>query len=155
MCRKCGGPHLTIKCGRSHLTTKCEESHLTTKCRKENNFFNNQLETNNHNIISDIDLSKWQTPKKIYNNTNKYNKQTYHTVYRVKLSELPNDITFNEISNLMNDWGNIVKNKLVSTGDTITAYIDFGYKEQAEYFIAAIDKTPFNYRILSACLVNT
>jgi len=136
-CRKCGGPHLTIKCG------------------KENNSFNNQLNTNNHNIVSDIDSSKWQTPKKTYNNTHKYNKQTYHTVYRVKLSELPNDITVEEMSNLINNWGTIVKNKLVPTGDTITAYIDFGYKEQAEYFISAIDKTPFDYRILSACLVNT
>ena len=136
-CRKCGGPHLTIKCG------------------KENNSFNNLLKTNNHNIVSDIDLSKWQTPKKAYNNTHKYNKQTYHTVYRVKLSDLPNDITIDEMYNLTNDWGNIVKNKLVPTGDTTTAYIDFAYKEQAEYFISAIDKTPFDYRILSACLVNT
>jgi hypothetical protein len=134
-CRKCGGPHLTIKCG------------------KENNSFNNQLEKNN--IVSDINLSNWQTPKKTYNNTNKYNKQTYHTVYRAKLSELPNDITSDEIYNLMNDWGHIDKIKLVSTGDTTTAYIDFAYKEQAEYFVSAIDKTPFDYRILSACLVNT
>ena len=45
------------------------------------------------------------------------------------------------------------KIKLVSAGDTTTAYIDFGYKEEAEYFVSAIDKTPFDYRILSACLI--
>jgi hypothetical protein len=125
-CRKCGGPHLTIKCG------------------KENNSFNNQLFEN----------SNCETPKKTYN-TNKYNKQTYHTIYRIKLSELPNDITHNEISELMNDWGHINKIKLVLAGDTTTAYIDFGYKEEAEYFVSAIDKTPFDYRILSACIVET
>jgi len=125
-CRKCGGPHLTIKCG------------------KENNSFNNQLFEN----------SKCETPKKTYN-TNKYNKQNYHTIYRIKLSELPNNITHNEISELMNDWGHIDKIKLVLAGDTTTAYIDFGYKEEAEYFVSAIDKTPFDYRILSACIVET
>lgn len=134
-CRKCGGPHLTIKCG------------------KENNSFNNEL--NNNDIFNNSNSSKWEISKKTYNNTNKYNKQTYHTVYRVKLLELPNDITFNEIYELMNDWGHIDKIKLVLAGDTTTAYIDFGYKEQAEYFVSAIDKTPFDYRILSAYLVNT
>ena len=126
-CRKCGGDHLTIKCG------------------KENKTVINQLDNNK-------DITKWHAPKKTYNNTN---KQTYHTIYRIKISELPNDITFDEMTDLMNEWGHIVKIKLVPYGDTITAYIDFGYKEEAEYFVSAIDKTPFDYRIVSACVVET
>ena len=126
-CRKCGGDHLTIKCG------------------KESNSVINQLDNNK-------DTTKWHAPKKTYNNTH---KQTYHTIYRIKISELPNDITFDEMTDLMNEWGHIVKIKLVPYGDTITAYIDFGYKEEAEYFVSAIDKTPFDYRILSACVVET
>ena len=137
-CRKCGGDHLTIKCGKE------SESH-------------NNMDKMVNDVSRDNSGGKIKTfsSAREYNNTNKYTKQIYHSIYRVKLSDLPNDITFDEMTDLMNDWGHIVKIKLVPYGDTTSAYIDFGYKEEADYFISAIDKTPFDYRILSACVVET
>ena len=136
-CRKCGGGHLTIKCGK--------ESDSRNNIDK---IVNKVSYDNSGGEIKTFSSSE-------HNQRNKYNKQIYHTIYRVKLSDLPNDITFDEMSDLMNDWGHIVKIKLVPYGDTTSAYIDFGYKEEAVYFISAIDMTPFDYRIISACLANT
>jgi len=39
--------------------------------------------------------------------------------------------------------------------ESATAYIDFGYEDEADYFVEALDKTPFEYRMLTACRVES
>lgn len=120
ICRKCQGPHFTIKCGK-------EKS----------------VPVENKEIVK---------PKPVEKNYNKNQKQKtwFKTTYRVKLSELPTDISEEELRELTCDWGHIAKIRVNKYNESSVAYIDFGYEEEADYFIKAIDKTPFDYLIISA-----
>jgi hypothetical protein len=112
MCRKCGGPHLTIKCGKEKQPIV--ESGAAKQCNE---------------------------PLK---------KKYFKTTYRVKLSELPIDMTDEEMMELTCDWGHVVKIRVLNYPESSVAYIDFGYIEEAAYFVKSIDKTPFESLILSA-----
>jgi hypothetical protein len=124
-CRKCGGPHLTIKCGKEPIKEVVPE------------------------------------PKKIYTDfEEKPRKETerkpyFKTTYRVKLSGLPEDIEEEELMHMTCDWGHIVRQKLLNYEENSVAYIDFGYEEEADYFVEAVDKTPFEYLVLSAQRVSS
>lgn len=70
-------------------------------------------------------------------------------VYKVKISYLPLDMTESELYDLLKDWGNIYKVKLLNYDEYSNAYIDFIHNEQADYFIEALNKTPFEHEIIS------
>ena len=131
VCRKCGGNHFTIKCGKE---------------KQEQNI--DKVEDNSKkNQHSEIPVQKLVSNKT-------YEKKSYFKItYKVKLSELPIDMTEEEMMELTNDWGHIVRIKVLNYQESSTAYIDFGYKEEAEYFVKAIDKTPFESLIISAQIV--
>lgn len=129
-CRKCGGPHFTIKCGK---------------------------ETIQDNIIQ---VEKIEIPKeKFRENKNRFssNNDKYYpkVTYRVKLSELPKDMYEDEMLELVSEWGHIIKLKLINYDENSVAYIDFGFEDEALYFIEAIDKTPFESLLLSATKVDS
>ena len=69
----------------------------------------------------------------------------------VKLENLPLDVTFNELNRLMQEWGDIKKITIKKDYDN-SAYIIFSNKTEAEYFVKAIDKTPFDNMILTASI---
>ena len=120
-CRKCGGQHFTIKC-------------------------NNNKEINK-NINKDINKEINKDINKDINN-NKYQHCNKLITYRVKISELPNDITENEIMEQLYEWGDIIKLKLLNYNDNSILYIDFKQEDQAEYFIRALNKTYFEHNII-------
>ena len=159
VCRKCGGAHFTIKCGKEK---KIEEP-ITTN-----------LLINNEKSVDLIELNNESSNKSFYKNNNKddrndkfnksnrndkndrFEKRPYFKVtYRVKITDLPTDIYEEEMILLLCDWGHIVKVRVINYPESSTAYIDFGYEEEANYFISAIDKTPFEYTLLSACIVDS
>ena len=76
----------------------------------------------------------------------------FKTTHRVKLSNLPTDMTEEEMMELTCDWGNVIRIKVLNYEESSVAYIDFGYMDEATYFIEAIDKTPFEYLILAASI---
>ena len=126
ICRKCGGPHFTIKCGKEKKEEIIEvEKNITYKTEKYNNF------------------------------EKKDRKQYFKTTYRVKISELPIDMTEEEMMELTSEWGHIVRIKVLNYNESSVAYVDFGYEDEAEYFIKAIDKTPFEMILLSATRVDS
>jgi hypothetical protein len=131
-CRKCRGPHLTIKCGKEIISKTNEQ------------------------VYTDFeDKPHKEMDKKPYH-TQSDNKRTYFkTTYRVKLSCLPQDIDEEELMHMTCDWGHIVRLKVLNYEDNSVAYIDFGYEEEADYFIEAVDKTPFEYMVLSAIRVSS
>ena len=45
---------------------------------------------------------------------------------------------------LLYGWGNIIKIKVINYPEYSIAYIDFKYKDQADYFIRALHKTYFD-----------
>jgi hypothetical protein len=134
-CRKCGGPHFTIKCGK--------ESKPNIFLNVNDNIENNQIENVNNTINNTNNNTRLKFDNK------KYIKKTF----TVKISELPNDITEREIMELTYDWGNIVKIKVLNYSENSVAYIDFKFEDQADYFIKALHKTKFEYLILNVIRV--
>lgn len=161
ICRKCGGPHFTIKCGKEKKEEPVKSQPTPTqsvedkqdikekstkelnKTSKENSHSNGDFKQRNKDFSDD----KEHKPR----GERKYFKVTY----RVKLSELPTDMTEEELMEMTTDWGHIVRIKLLVYEESATAYIDFGYEDEADYFVEAIDKTPFEYRMLTACRVES
>jgi hypothetical protein len=123
-CRKCGGPHVTLKCGK-------ETKDLTT--------------------ILD---NKFSLPKKEEPTRYDYQKHNYseridkRKIVTVRISNLPHDITVPELNELVCEWGKIGRINL-NNYDNTTCYIDFYFKDEAEYFKKAIDKTAFDNLILN------
>ena len=134
ICRKCGGPHFTIKCGK-------ESDKINTETKID-------IESNKESETK-IDL---ETKK---NNYKPRREKHYSKTSRVKLSELPKDMTEEELMELTSDWGHIVRIKVINYYENSVAYIDFGFENESKYFIEAIDKTPFDSLLLSACIVDS
>uniref|UniRef100_A0A6C0H794 RRM domain-containing protein n=1 Tax=viral metagenome TaxID=1070528 RepID=A0A6C0H794_9ZZZZ len=125
-CRKCSGLHLTIMCGKD---THISSVPLVINTNNDNNNNNNNKNNNN-------------------NNNNNKNKNKEYKKHTVKISNLPNNISNYEMMELTYDWGHIIKLKVINYTDTSVVYIDFKYKEESDYFIKALNKTPFEYMII-------
>lgn len=129
-CRKCGGPHFTIKCGKE----KKPEEQITT------------IIVNDDKPVEKINKTKFvKTEFK-----DKERKPFFKTTFRVKITDLPTNMTEEEMMELTCDWGHVVRVRVNNYNESSTAYIDFSMEEQAEYFIKAIDKTPFDSVIITA-----
>jgi hypothetical protein len=131
ICRKCGGGHFTIKCNKNKEST--EKPVADNVANKVTEKFNPVRKNNN-----------FEKPKKTF----------FKKIFRIKLSELPINMTEHEMMELTYDWGHIVKVKVLNYEESSVAYIDFGYEEEADYFIKALDKTPFELLLLSATRVD-
>jgi len=68
--------------------------------------------------------------------------------FKVKINNLPNDISKEELYELCNDWGNIKYINVNGYKDESVAFIEFREEDQCKYFIEALDNTPFDYRII-------
>jgi len=110
---------------------KCKGNHLTIKCYNKSNKSNN----NSNN--------KYNNKKQLY--TKRLNNKN---VTGIKISNLPSDITIKELNDLLQPWGKI-GNINFGKSVNVTAYIDFYDNNEAEYFIRALDKTPFDNLILN------
>ena len=137
ICRKCGGEHLTIKCGKDVPVPIIDKEIVTPA---ESKPYKPEI---NRNDFDRKDFDRKDYRQKPRN----YDKSKLSTV---KLSDLPLDTTEPELYELLQDWGHIVKVKVLSYNECNVAYIDFIYNEEAVYFIEAIDKTPFDRFIISA-----
>lgn len=135
ICRKCGGPHFTIKCGKETVKEpdKVVVSELSVPNKEYKEYFKEKVEFKN----------------------NRREKYFSKITYRVKLSELPRDMTEEELMELTAVWGHIVKIKVINYDENSVAYIDFGFDDEAKYFIEAIDKTPFDSLLLRATKVES
>ena len=173
LCRKCGGPHFTIKCGKE----KKEEPVTVEPDTKQHQTDTKSREYKPRETRADGDREyKHREPReprepradgdREYKHREpradgdreykpRADRKYFKITYRVKLSELPLDMTEEELMELTTDWGHIVRIKLLVYTDNSTAYIDFGYEEEADYFVEAIDKTPLEYKLLTACRVES
>jgi hypothetical protein len=158
VCRKCGGPHFTIKCGKDK---KVEEQQSQPESKHEEDKTNNvrKPKSSDKDKPSDnkekVKLTDKVKPRNDTDEKPYHKKPFFKTTYRVKLSELPNDITEEEMMELTCDWGHVVKIRVLNYEESSTSYIDFGYEDEADYFIKALDKTPFEYMMLQAIRVDS
>ena len=149
VCRKCQGPHLTIKCGKEK-ENKVEEKikiQIDEKPREPRRDFKDR----DHHQPRDRDHHQPRDqayPRRDF-------KSSKHG--KVKLSNLPNDILEDDLYELLKDWGQVYKLNLVSrdnysgqggTTRSTAAYIEFRAEEQADYFLKAFDNTACNNQIL-------
>jgi len=90
--------------------------------------------------------------RKQYNGERKqYDKKVN---FKVKINNLPNDISKEELYELCNDWGNIKYINVNEYKDESVAFIEFREEDQCKYFIEALDNTPFDYRIIKISRVD-
>ena len=156
VCRKCSGPHLTIKCGKDKIILESKETIPSETIPSETIPSETITETFQSKPIG---RKTYYEMKQEKDGTNLPDKQIFSekprqkhfkTTYRVKLANLPLDMTEEEMMHMTCDWGHIVRLKVLNYEDTSVAYIDFGYEDEAQYFIEAIDRTPFEMLLLTA-----
>ena len=72
----------------------------------------------------------------------------------IKMSNLPSDITTPELFDLVHVWGEIGNINIKSYYDSVSSYIDFYNKDEADYFIEALNSTPFGNLIIRVEIMN-
>ena len=149
VCRKCKGPHLTIKCGK-----EIKEDLSTKNIILDDN--NNKEETKDEtkSISSNNDKKKYvNNHQNFKNDDNKDGDKKYfkRNVYKVKMGSLPLDITPEELGNLLYEWGHVTNIKVIPYVDTgnSTAYVEFKYEDEVDYLVKALDRTPFGYLVMT------
>lgn len=131
VCRKCQGPHLTIKCGKE------KENKVEEKIKKQ------------------ID----EKPRRDFKDRDTYPRRDFKSSKhgKVKVSNLPNNILEEDLYELLKDWGQVYKLNLVTRDNyssqngvtkSTAAYIEFRVEDQADYFLKAFDNTACNNQIL-------
>lgn len=142
-CRKCNGPHLTIKCAKvNEQNTKTSISVTTKKA------MNIKTETS----YERTDFKYQKKTEKSYEKTEfNYEKTAYipKKIYKIKISNLPIDITQYEILYLIKNWGHITNVNVKNYNNSSIAVLEFKFEDEMEYFIDALDSTPFEYQIIS------
>ena len=102
---------------------KCGGNHFTIKCGIDEK----------ENIQND---------KPIINNT-----------YKVKISDFPPDITYDELSYLLKEWGPITQIKLLNYKENSIAYIEFSSEAHAKHLVKALHKTTFDSNIIHVSFI--
>jgi hypothetical protein len=116
---------------------KCGGKHLTIKCgKKPNNNFNNKKYSNDRK----------NSPRNF--------RKHYGEKYCVRISNIPSDLTIRELNELMQEWGDIGKINFNNSIEYKSAFIDFYIKDEAEYFVKALDRTQFDNLIISVELLD-
>jgi len=163
ICRKCNGNHLTIKCGKTgssiiESTTVPEERKSDFKKEDDSRFRKE-------------DGSRFRKEEGTSERVHRFkkedtNERTHHfkkeggtsfrkkddnevpykrTINKVKIGQLPKDMTDDELNELLYDWGTIKHLRVLNYPEnpTSTAYVEFRFEDEVDYLIKALDKTLF------------
>jgi RNA recognition motif-containing protein len=149
VCRKCQGPHLTIKCGK-------ESENKVEKMIKEEHTIQEKtikIYRENRNNDDQTKRSHDTPPNRNYNQrSNNFNSEnqdfTRRKYGKVKISNLPNNVSDEEMLELLQEHGHIIRLKAVNHEENSQVYIDFKTEDMADYFVKSLDKTPFEYQML-------
>lgn len=138
VCRKCQGPHLTIKCGKeskSVIESKLIEidKPIVTNDRPEKKIYKR--------VEKEGSIKSFKSDNRDFRGERK-------PLYKVKMSNLPLDMTEAELNDLLYEWGHVVRMRLLNYESSSTAYIEFKEKEAADYIVQALHKTPFEHILL-------
>jgi len=119
----------------------------------ENKQYNNNGENKQYN--NNGEKKQYNNGEKKQYNNDKKNYVNYENKNsgKVKMSSLPNDISKEELQELLYDWGHVKYINIKKYYDETVAYIEFRDEDQANYLIEALDNTPFDYRILKLCRI--
>jgi hypothetical protein len=70
-------------------------------------------------------------------------------VNKVKIGSLPTDMTQEELSNLLYDWGNVTNIRVLNYDESSTAYVEFKDIKEVDYLVEALHRTPFDKMIIT------
>ena len=130
-CRKCGGDHFTSKCGKTTEKPKIEKNNPKPIFEK------NKLQNKRRNRVK-------RDFKKKYNNFSDPRER----VYKVKINNIPKDLTLQNLNKMMLGWGKIGNINLRKYSDNPYALVDFYDVKARDYFIEAINGTPLGHMML-------
>jgi len=142
ICRKCKGNHLTIKCGKDGANTI--EKLMEVETPKQIDVTSEKKTY--YNKSSDITKTTHQTEDKPYFKR-EYTRDTKYG--KAKITNLPTDLSEEDLLELLYEWGTVKRLKVLNYSESSTAYIDFRNEEEVDYFIKALDKTPFGNLIIT------
>ncbi len=125
-CRKCGGPHVTLRCGKETTDTSLIGE-------------NNNNSSNKHFGDKQHDKQHYKQHDKQFIDKRK--------IVTVRINNLPDDITVEELHELVSEWGMIGRIN-ISSYESKSGFIDFYNMNEAEYFVKALDRTPFDRLII-------
>lgn len=160
VCRKCNGPHLTIKCGKDKenkieklIVTENKEENTEDKpkfFKKERNDDDNRDNRYNRENRENRDnrYNRDNRDNKENRDNSDYKKRRFH---KVKLNYLPINITEEEIlESLYEECGlKVSKIKVNNYHECSNAYIEFRTEEEVKYIVDALHKTPFEHQIIN------
>jgi RNA recognition motif-containing protein len=174
ICRKCGGEHLTVKCGKeatnntgskSEVTSVTQSSSpVTLKKEYVKTEFKESEKPRRINKVNDTNEEdsdsekkpRWRKdggPRESGQNDNRRsgdnNFRERRPLHKVKMSNLPQDMTEEELLELLYDWGNVIRMRVLNYNQNSTAYIEFKNQDEADYLVKALDKTPFEHIMIS------
>jgi len=130
VCRKCQGPHLTMNCG------------------KEPKSIIENIIINSYN--TDFKSSNYKKDKEDINKSYK-NKYERNPVYKVKISNLPINMTEDKLNEFLYNFydGKYIKAMTLINRDLYSiAFIEFREEEAADYLVLALNKTPYGHIII-------
>lgn len=149
VCRKCKGPHLTIKCGKENenkienlTVTINKEEKINGKNNSEGRHYNNSEGRTNYRERRDTSDEK-------PNNRFRYNDSK--KIYKVKINYLPIDITEEELLELLyEDCGlRVSRIKVNNYEESANSYIEFRTEEEVKWIVEALHKTAFDNRVIN------
>jgi len=155
-CRKCNGNHLTIKCGKNNISNEESIKESNKDSIKESN--KDSIKESNKDSIKEPTYKSYDQSINKYQTNNQTNRESmnresikmedYKTKYKVKISNLPNDFEYHEISEFAKEWGTILKINIKNYDNNSIAVLEFKNERASEYFIEALDNTTFENSIL-------
>jgi hypothetical protein len=86
--------------------------------------------------------------------TGSRNRNRNRQKHVIKISNLPSDISVPELAELISPWGEIGNINIKNYSEAYCSYVDFYNKNEADYFIKALDQTPFDNMIIRTELMN-
>ncbi len=78
----------------------------------------------------------------------------YRKKHVVQISNLPKNIDIKELEELISPWGEIGRINIKVYSEIICSYVDFYNKYEADYFVEALNSTPFDSLIIGVKIMN-
>jgi hypothetical protein len=137
--------------GKVKKTVHKDDENNKKKYNKGEKKNNNSRNNNSRNNNSRNNNSRNNNSRN--NNSRNNNSRNNNSIkYVIKISNLPNDISVRELNDLILPWGHIGNINFGKSHNNIS-YIDFFDKNEAEYFVKALDRTPFDNLIIAVQLL--
>ena len=145
-CRKCGGDHFTNKCGKEKEVSKQNDSKKTDY--KQNDYKKTDYKQNDYKKNNSFDKKNKPFNKRRNNFNRRFGDKQDINTFRVKIYNIPSDLTLQNLNKMMIGWGKIGNIRINKRGYNISAVIDFYDKDAREYFIEAVNGTPVGFMLL-------